>query len=534
MRKKLVLPLFLGLLFVVAFFYRFYGLTDNHPFWVDEFSTGVQAQQILHYGRQLLTNNSLSFDTNNILTNAIVALFFKFWGAHEWVARLPFVIIGSFVPIAVFFTTQLIFDTSTAVATSLLLTFSYLEITWSRQARGYVLQQLLVLVGIYLYVKLLQGKKHSTMMFLFFITVAILGILTHAFFLIFLGSICIDLILSYRNHVSDIFQKKKTYSLAILFVCVLYLTGVLPTIVHYAQDGLIRSNNLWYYHSFLWREYGMITFLGLMGLLVGFFKKKPGSRLLLIYFVAHLFFVGFIYYHYISKYLLPIIPLLFMGMGYSIFFIAQEIIQTPIFTKVTTPFKSIFKKIQPVTMIATLITFAIIINGYKFVIKPKRFYSVDHDFREIALIDYHQMYEVIKKTPETKTGKTAIIETWPAREMWYLGIDISPSYIYRWTKEAGAVNGVPRITTYFIDKSGQKIVPHSNGLVLVATVFDLKKVVKKHHQGFLIIDDSSLPKEIQDYAQKNFKKELYLEHYPLDENPYSVWPTKLYSWGINR
>ena len=36
------------------------------------------------------------------------------------------------------------------------------------------------------------------------------------------------------------------------------------------------------------------------------------------------------------------------------------------------------------------------------------------------------------------------------------------------------------------------------------------------------------------YAKENFKKELYLESYPpeLLENPYSIWPATLYSWGF--
>ncbi|EKD65750.1 MAG: hypothetical protein ACD_49C00097G0001, partial [uncultured bacterium (gcode 4)] len=43
---SLIILLFL---FLIGFFFRFYGLLDNHPFWIDEFATVDQARILLKY-----------------------------------------------------------------------------------------------------------------------------------------------------------------------------------------------------------------------------------------------------------------------------------------------------------------------------------------------------------------------------------------------------------------------------------------------------------------------------------------------------
>jgi hypothetical protein len=169
-----------------------------------------------------------------------------------------------------------------------------------------------------------------------------------------------------------------------------------------------------------------------------------------------------------------------------------------------------------------LLAIFIIINGHKFVNRPKQFYSVNHDFREIALIDYAQIYDLIKKKGQLYDRNTALIETWTARIYWYVGLNYEPTYMFTWK------GNVP----YVMNSDNEKIVPRTNHLRVIENRNDLEKAMSLYPKGFILIDDVSLPRDVIEYAEKNLKKELYLDHYTLDDNPYSIWPATLYSWGI--
>ena len=135
--------------FIISLFYRVYGLWNKHPFWVDEFSSSQQALLILNYGLKVFTDRSLIFDAHNITTHFLIALSFKLFGVNEFSARLPIAVIGSLVPVVLFVVAYKIFGKSTAVSTLILAVFSYFEITWSRQARSYVILQVLILATIF-------------------------------------------------------------------------------------------------------------------------------------------------------------------------------------------------------------------------------------------------------------------------------------------------------------------------------------------------------------------------------------------------
>ena len=117
--------LFLFTISVIAFLYRVYGIFDNSPFWVDEFSTAIHSVQILKHGLSVFTDPSINLEIHNIPTHFLVAGFFKIFGQKEWVARLPFVMIGSLVPLMVFLVARKLYNLPTAISATLLTTFSF-------------------------------------------------------------------------------------------------------------------------------------------------------------------------------------------------------------------------------------------------------------------------------------------------------------------------------------------------------------------------------------------------------------------------
>jgi|SRR3989344_3505638 len=502
---------------ILSFFLRFYGVTNNYPFWVDEFSTAHQAKLILLKGVSVLFDRTYNNEPHNISTYILAALSFKIFGIFESSARLPFVFIGSLIPIALFVVTKKIFDTRAALSTLLLCTFSYYMIVWSRQARGYPLLQLVILLSLYCYVRLYSTKNR--LLFIMFGVLIFLGIITHAFYYIFLMSLIIHAAVSNWTSLLSFLKNRYIPVLIMVLVLMFILIGTPQAIYRSFETGLIGiHNNFSYYHSFLWREYGLITFLALLGYVTGLINRAKWSLLILIYITLHLLFVSLIYDHYISKYLLPIFPFLLMGAGYFIASFSQFIIKD----------KIVVKKKWLLYSTVFLVTIFIVVNGYKFTFQPKKYYSVNHDFREIANIDYYKIYKVIKTKGDLKENKTAIIDTWFDRPLWYINNNNPAIYIFRWENEQDS----QKKTRFIYSKEDVKIIPTSGNIRFIGNLNDLQNVMKKYSKGFIFIDDLTLPKDVTDYAEKNLKKELYLDHYPLDDNPYSIWPATLYSWGL--
>lgn len=279
----------------------------------------------------------------------------------------------------------------------------------------------------------------------------------------------------------------------------------------FATLGIV--NNLSYYHSYLWRTQTIMTFLGLIGILLAYPRHRRPTSLMILYIVLHLFFICFLFGPFVIRYTLPILPFLFIGAAAAITIVVRLGIP------------KVSRIIQIFSILA--LTGFIILNGDTFSPKPKQFYSVNHEFREIALINYPELYDIIKRKTDLSARKTAVIDTWPDRTGWYIGYDYPHIMLFRWIDA-----GLMKKTAYVSGSDGKKYVVGRKNVRFVPDLKSLKKVMREYPSGFLIIDDTSLPQEVQEFAQTKLKKELYLDHYTFDDNPYSIWPVTLYSWGV--
>lgn len=508
----------MGAIFLVSLLYRLYGLsTNNPPFWVDEFASANQGKLLFQQGFGVFFNPNTVLEHYNITTHLLIAASYKFFGVNEFAARFPPVVIGSFIPVAVFYLARHLTNISTSISASLLVAFSYFEITWSRQARGYIIVQFLVLLGFLLYLKLVDIKKPNIILSVIFFLTIFLGVITHPLYYIFLISLAFHFLLTNHKRVIELLKKPWLYLLASFLFLIIYKIGFINALIRMFNSGTFLTDNFWYYHPFLWREYGLVSFLAILGFLFLFFKKNKMILPILIYIGVHLIFITFIFKPYVSRYLLPVFPFFIIGTSYLLSEVSKIL--------------SNHLGADRAKLVFTLgLTFFIIVNGHKFVNKPKKYYSLNHDFREIANIDYHQVYNIIKKNSEIDNNKLVIIETWWDRAHWYLGDDFKNIVAFRWLDE-GFVNGISKKINYFVNEKGEKILK-GDSLHLVLEKKDLQLYMERYPRGFIFIDDSSLPNDVIKFAEKNLKKELYLDHYPFDDNPYSIWPATLYSWGI--
>jgi 4-amino-4-deoxy-L-arabinose transferase-like glycosyltransferase len=305
-------------LFLFALWYRFSRL--DAPFWVDEFSTVAQAKLFLRYGWRVFHDATQYVEYHNILPHLLVAGSFRWLGEGEFAARLPFMITGALVPVSLYALVQKSFGRYTAFLTGVLAATSYFLITWSRQARGYMLQELLAFVAFILYFQLTTQKKSSFWLKIAFGVSLFLGMLTHTMFVLVIAALAIHYLLFYFRSVRVLITKPWVWGILLLGAISGLVTGQFSTIANYLslflQTGL--SNNVWYYHAFLWREYALVTFLGTVGLGIAFFTHRKMTTLFLIHAFLQLFFVCFIMGPYVSRYILFIFTYLLIGMAYTL------------------------------------------------------------------------------------------------------------------------------------------------------------------------------------------------------------------------
>lgn len=511
---------------------RVWGLRSAHPFWVDEFSSGTSARIILERGLSVYLNPPIDFEMNNSLTYSLIALFFRVFGQSESVARMPSVIFGSLIPIVAFLIARRLGGTVAGLIAAALTATSYFQIVWSVQARGYVLLQLITLLTIYMSMKLLTERKFTRKNMALWVALLCVGISVH-----YMYFICIAVVIGcvlFVNMKKIMERKKYIYASITLVAAVgasLWMTGFFHSVYAFVRSPFFLSNNLWYYHPFLWREYGLLVCMALVGYGLIVARHKRQVTVITLYVIAQFIFVTFLFAHHMSKYLLPLFPYLLIGSGVFISEIGNVIASRIGDIKITSKIQ-MRQSVLGICIAAGLALF-IVGSGHKFVSKPKQYYSINHDFREIANIDYHAIYALMKDGIAKNGGENvAVIETWPGRAYWYLGLEYKPLYVFRWQNEEGLANGHPKKTPFKVRADGEKYFTDAVGFV--AEVSDMQRLMKKYPKGFIFIDDDTLPREVIDFAENNLKKEIFLDHYPLDDNPYSLWPATLYSWGLGK
>lgn len=536
--RNILIILLLSVVVITGFVLRVSSLPNQGSFWVDEFSSGVQARSYLQQGLNAYKSDSPRFERNNVLSHLIIASSFMIFGESEESARLPFVVIGSLVPLALFFLTRKLYSTSVALSAMIFTSFLYLEILWSVQARGYVLQQLLIILTFWFYLETVFAKKMRWRWLIGLVIAILLGLLTHSFFVLLLLAIGIHfLFIQGKNLISSFSKILILAACALLIFIILYLIGVVAAGWSFLTTSMFGANNLWYYHSFLWGEYTLLSFLGFVGLFIGLLQKPKRFSLLWLYLLIHLIFITFGFGHYLSKYLLPIIPLLIIGAAISVFQIAVVFSDalasaTWVQNRKKGKILDILNNLVQPGVISVFLTLLIIANGHPFVTRPKSYYSLNKDFREIANIDYDKVYEKVLTVISNSSTPVLVIETWPDRANWYLGNAYPSISMLRWQDEGGVTSGHLKATSFAVNPDGSKYLPWRPGTGFIGTADDLQLATEKYEKGFIWIDDTSLPAGVIAYAEKNLKKELYLDHYPLDDNPYSIWPGTLYSWGV--
>lgn len=486
--RKYFFGVALVVVFLIGLYFRLYGLRQNYSFWVDEASTARFGRAVLETKIPKIQITGY-LDRSYYVTHYLTGYLFKIFGVSEFAARLPEVIFGSLVILATYLLGKELFGKQVGFASSLFIAFSYIQIAWSRQARGYVILEfffLLTLLFLYRFTKYIKTKDF--LLFLFFL---ILSCLTHS-----LGLILFP--------ISFIFLVQKKRRSLFLFPLILFLLVFPirePLALYFSElfGRLLKGENfVSYYHSLFWRQYPIFVFLSFVGFLVLLLNgRKKEFFFLSISLFCYVFMVCFLAVVPFEKYVFPVFPLVFIISSFSLKQISEIL------------FKS-----RKNFLFFVLVGF-ILVNGNKFTLKPRAFYSLNFDMKEIPEIDYKGIYQVVKeKTTDINKQDLAVVEIDADAPAWYLG---------------EGINGfVPRN-----DIPGP--VDISRGYRQIHSLDEFKKVQREHRYGFVNLIEHNFrfyPEGLVEYVRSNLKLEKK-EQYASFSPDWNHWPVELYSWGFS-
>jgi len=498
---KYKLELIALVLTLVGFIFRINGLWLNYSFWTDEASTARFARGILETGLPKIPTTGY-MENSYFVTHYLTALSFKIFGINEFAGRIPEVIFGSLLILATYFFGKKLFNEFVGLGGAALVTFSYIQIAWSRQARGYVILQffyLLSLLNFYLFIK--EKRKINLFLFILF---ALLAVWTHTLGLIIFPFV--GLYLFYERNILKNFFKNKIF-LGGLFLFLLFLlfgTNFLPTVKILFQDKILnfKTSGIFvsYYHSLLWRQYSLITFLAMIALVILWIKKEKNLVLFLVLFLAtYMFSISFLVGVPFEKYSLPVFPIIFSLASFALWEISRCLV---------------IRKRKAIILFVIFILF-IIGNGNKFSLKPRSFYTLNFDMREIPEIDFKTFYSLVLSMMDKKDEAVALVDIHHDMPAWYLG--------------EGKNLFIPRK-----DVPGERKQNINSGATFIHSLEEFKEVKNRYPRGFVVLTEHDFrfyPEGFVDFVRKNLRLEKK-EEYAWFSPDWNRWTIELYSWGF--
>jgi len=478
-----------GLLILLLYgaYLRFFQISKT-SYWIDESYTINAAQAILHKGIPLLDSGSLY--GGYYLPNYLTAMSMYILGPTPLATRLPAALFGLASIIMVYFLAKNVFNRPVGWIASLLTTFSYWEIAWSRQARMYMALQFFFLASLLCFFKLLNKFSWPRLIATILLTLAAIlcqplaVTLLPIYFLALIAQIFFQsqkhqttfwtyLKNKYQALLSDAWQK-------IIFWLII-LSGLLIIFYFSGQTGLniFRQQHFataGQYLKFFWTTYLLTVVLAGGGFLVFALSKQ---RLILLSYIIIAWATPFLTISLSSdvfngRYLFFLLPLLFILNAVAIYIIVKKITRRP--------------KIQ--FLIGGALILLIISLSPEYVIKPHDFYQLENITPQP---DFKTAYNVIKKAGFNQDD--IIISPYTPLDKIYLG-QTDYALPIALTGKPSELNALKE--SGFDSYNGSPLIIDAGQLENIAT----------HRHGFLIIDDMAatrLDKDILDFIRNDLK-----------------------------
>ncbi len=448
-------------LITAATILRLYDL-GTQSVWFDEATSAIAARSILQHGSPIMPSGEVF--SRAILHKTLVALSFKTFGFSTVAGRIPAAFFGTFSIIVSYFLGRKLKNKRVGLILAFFITFSTVQIAWSRQIRMYQQLQFFFLLSLYFLERFLDNMSWKSLVFtlipVFCMTIShdafgyLLTIPLLVWFLIDKSGWLKQKITNIRetNHKNILIMISLAAVLATLFYLKGFrLTGFVEratgTSVNYAFD----------YYSHFWEEMGYFFILAMSGAVLGFYEGKNHS-LYVLSFSIPFFIVAFHVLALQHRYVFMLFPLLFLFAALTLEYVYEAVKK---FSQ-----KNLNKKtpkwIIPTITIGIIITALIPTGNYTFT--PKTRYDL---------------------------GYTA-----PQAEF-------RPAYQYienNWRKNDVIISTLPSVTWYYLQRSDYWIsfsywgldtkpeTDHYTGAKVIQNKENIQKIIEEK-QGWIVIEE---------------------------------------------
>lgn len=308
--------IFILILIILGGFLRFYNI-EKASYWMDEGYTINAVLSIQEKGEPILdSGNKYNCPTYCYPTSWIANQL----GNNALSFRLLSILAGLIFILAIGFITKKFFGTITSIATSIIMTFSYWQIAWSRQARWYTLFALFFWLALFFFYKLINSKdKNKIWLLLGTIFFTALACLTHGLGYL-LPVIFIVWYLFDQIFIKKQLSWKKLILTIIISFSVLFLFDSILGINLFGQlmSGVTPSYILPYYLNFILRNYWLFLVFALYAI---YTPKKEDQNIryfLLFIFISYLiplsFLTNLVHYRYLFHVIPALVILGILGM----------------------------------------------------------------------------------------------------------------------------------------------------------------------------------------------------------------------------
>lgn len=391
MNSKYSLSIIVGLfcLILAGSYLRLYQLSAQ-SYWMDEGYTINAVLSIAEHGSTVLDSGQNYSCPTYCYPTAWLANHF---GNNAFSYRLLAALAGISFILALFFITRKLFDnTGTALLASGLVSFSYWQIAWSRQARWYTLYELFLWLALFFYIQWLkaQNQKLNGGLTILFTTLAIF---THQ-----IGFLLPILMLAWfiftRIKNGDFSWRPIIFSLvglSLLGIILDYLLGY--NFVGHLFQSIHFSYELPYWLNFYLRTYWPFVLLSLFALLNPKTNNIRTLHFLFFVFISYLLAFSFLTNIIQYRYLFALTPVFYLGSAIFIVDILNKI-----------------KYIHAKIVLLVLLAFGFFWAGFG-VLRPLPFYTLEADnfqtlgnrpfYAYTPQPDWNQAYETIKNSQQS-------------------------------------------------------------------------------------------------------------------------------------
>jgi len=508
------ISLFLIVLTTYGFFLRIYHL-GVPSFWMDEAISSNAATAFLNRGTPSFPSGFIYI--RSILSTFFISLSFRIFDISEFSARFPSAIFGTLtIPLVYMIGTKL-GNRKLGMISAFFITFSVLEITWSRQARMYQQLQFFYLASLYSFYEFnynYQDKKNKTKRNLYLVLTIlsfIAAILTHEF------GYALILVLILWFFISNFKEIKNNWKdfcyigrISIFFIFILFLLFLISKLMNF-NASIILSNLLInriestdYLDAYLYiltDNFSVFFYLAIIGAVLYLKKNWMGASLIIMGFVIPFYVICY----YISipgtRYLYFISPIIFMLSSYFFVFLI-EIAQK-------------YGENRSAIMGSILVVFVLTSMFLIMLYSPQTFMITPQEDLDLGTnsprADFKMAYTYIK---ENMRSNDIIIDTWPAVSLFYMG----KSDYWLAFEAFGMGLGIDSLS---MNNGSNEIYANAS---IINNVEMLKKVAGKSDRGWIVIDKTAwirISPDIRKYIKDEFQIQV------SDGN------IVIYSWGIN-